>query len=64
MIKSLLKTNDDIAPLILRVLLGAVFLPHGAQKVFGWFGGHGFEGTLKVGDFEMHMADAGFRMNG
>jgi putative oxidoreductase len=21
--------------------------PHGAQKVFGWFGGHGFKGTMK-----------------
>lgn len=46
MIKSLLRTNNDVAPLILRVLLGAVFIPHGAQKVLGWFGGHGFEGTM------------------
>jgi putative oxidoreductase len=22
--------------------------PHGAQKVFGWFGGHGFKGTMKA----------------
>ena len=46
MIKSLLKTNNDVTPLILRVLLGAIFLPHGAQKVLGWFGGHGLEGTM------------------
>lgn len=46
MTKLLFRTNDDVAPLILRVLLGAVILPHGAQKVLGWFGGHGFEGTM------------------
>ena len=46
MIKSLFRTSNDVAPLILRVLLGAVILPHGAQKVLGWFGGHGFEGTM------------------
>ena len=22
-------------------------LPHGAQKVLGWFGGHGFTGTMQ-----------------
>jgi putative oxidoreductase len=26
--------------------LGAVFFPHGAQKVLGWFGGYGFTGTM------------------
>jgi putative oxidoreductase len=25
---------------------GVVFFPHGAQKVLGWFGGHGFSGTM------------------
>ena len=47
MIKKIFKTNDEIAPLILRVLLAVVFFPHGAQKVLGWFGGHGFSGTMK-----------------
>jgi putative oxidoreductase len=46
MIKKLLKTNDDIAGLVLRVLLGVVMLPHGAQKLLGWFGGYGFSGTM------------------
>jgi len=29
-----------------RVALGAIFFAHGAQKVFGWFGGHGLKGTI------------------
>jgi len=46
MIRKLFETDDDLALFILRVLLGIVFLPHGAQKVFGWFGGHGFSATM------------------
>jgi putative oxidoreductase len=46
MFNSLLKTENDSAALVLRVLLGVVFFPHGAQKALGWFGGHGLEGTL------------------
>ena len=47
MIKKLFKTNDAIAPLLLRLGLAVVMFPHGAQKVLGWFGGHGFSGTMK-----------------
>ena len=43
--KKLLETKDDYAALVLRVMLGVVFFPHGAQKVLGWFGGYGFAGT-------------------
>jgi putative oxidoreductase len=46
MYKSLLRTDNDIAPLVLRLALGIVIFPHGAQKVLGWFGGHGFAGTM------------------
>jgi putative oxidoreductase len=42
----LFKTDNDVATLLLRVLLGVVFFPHGAQKVLGWFGGYGFSGTM------------------
>ena len=46
MLTSLLKTKDDSASLVLRVMLGVVMFPHGAQKVLGWFGGYGLAGTL------------------
>lgn len=46
MIKRLIQTDSDIASFVLRILLGIVFFPHGAQKVFGWFGGYGFSGTM------------------
>jgi len=44
--KALFRTNDDLSYLILRVGLGLVMWPHGAQKLLGWYGGFGFSGTL------------------
>jgi putative oxidoreductase len=35
----------DVGLLILRVVVGALFVVHGTQKLFGWFGGYGLEGT-------------------
>ena len=32
--------------LIVRVVLGVIFFAHGAQKLFGWFGGYGLKGTI------------------
>jgi len=34
-----------IGLLILRGVVGALFVGHGVQKLFGWLGGHGIEGT-------------------
>ena len=34
----------DVALLIIRLMLAAVFIYHGGQKLFGWFGGHGLTG--------------------
>ncbi|HEY3191076.1 MAG TPA: DoxX family membrane protein, partial [Solirubrobacteraceae bacterium] len=31
--------------LVTRLLLGGLFFGHGAQKLFGWFGGYGPDGT-------------------
>lgn len=46
MFRRLLATTDDFIPLIARLVLGLVILPHGLQKAFGLFGGYGFEATL------------------
>ena len=42
----LFATDRDFGSLIIRVTLGLIMFPHGAQKLFGWFGGYGFEGTM------------------
>ena len=47
MFRKLIATKDDYAILLIRVVLAAVMFPHGAQKMFGWFGGYGFHGTLQ-----------------
>jgi putative oxidoreductase len=45
----------DLGLLVLRVVVGLVMAAHGAQKLFGWFGGHGLAG---VGGF---FEQLGFR---
>lgn len=35
----------DLGLLIIRLVIGVLFIGHGAQKLFGWFGGHGLKGT-------------------
>ena len=44
--KYLFQTNDNFSYWVSRVILGCVMFPHGAQKLFGWFGGFGFTNTM------------------
>lgn len=44
-IKRLLETDASWASLALRIPVGIIFVGHGAQKLFAWFGGYGLEGT-------------------
>jgi putative oxidoreductase len=39
-------TNDNITATIVRIVLGIVLFPHGAQLLLGWFGGYGFSGSM------------------
>jgi len=45
--------THDIALLLVRLALAVVFVAHGGQKLFGWFGGKGLEGfaptVMKMG---------------
>lgn len=44
-IQRLLHTDKHTTALALRIPVGLIFAAHGAQKLFGWFGGYGLEGT-------------------
>lgn len=50
-----MSTDAHIAPAIARVTLGVVILPHGAQKLLGWYGGYGFAGTMNWFTETMHV---------
>lgn len=45
LLTSLTRTESTFAPLALRLPVAIIFMAHGAQKLFGWFGGYGLEGT-------------------
>lgn len=45
MFDKLLRTENDVVSLVLRLALGIMMFPHGAQKVLGWYGGYGLAGT-------------------
>lgn len=45
MFDRVMRTEADVATLFVRLGLGVVMFPHGAQKVLGWFGGYGLAGT-------------------
>lgn len=50
--------TQDLGLLLLRVALGLVFIAHGLQKAFGWFGGEGLDG------FQATLAEAGYQNAG
>jgi putative oxidoreductase len=53
--RQLFQTYDSWTGLVLRLTLGLVMFPHGAQKLLGWYGGFGFTGTMGVFTETMHL---------
>ncbi len=47
------RTEDTWQNFIVRVSVGAVIFPHGAMKLFGWFGGDGV--SLTIAAFSQHF---------
>ncbi len=57
MFKALLRTDSSKETIFLRLALGAVMFPHGAQKVFGLFGGPGYAKTLEMFTAKLHFPE-------
>ncbi len=55
MFQKLIKTNESAAIAFLRIALGLLIFPHGAQKLLGWFGGYGFTGTMGFFTGTVHL---------
>jgi putative oxidoreductase len=59
MVAQLMQTHPDavfnLFTLVLRLALGFVVLGHGVQKLFGWFGGYGFQGTMNFFTQTVHI---------
>lgn len=44
-VNRIFSSEAGLSGLVLRVSLGLILTAHGAQKLFGWFGGYGLEAT-------------------
>jgi putative oxidoreductase len=55
MLKRLVQTDDSFGMFLVRLALGIVIFPHGAQKLLGWWGGHGFGGTMEFFTTQMGL---------
>lgn len=56
--RRLMQTDNDAGMFLVRLALGLVMFPHGAQKLLGWFGGHGFGGTMQFFTEQMGLPAA------
>jgi putative oxidoreductase len=54
----LFRTSNDLTLTVARLMLALVFLGHGSQKMFGWFGGLGYLRTLELFEDTMGIPPA------
>ena len=47
LIKSVTATQAGFGITVLRIVTGIIFVAHGSQKLFGWFGGYGLQGVAQ-----------------
>ena len=47
MLQKLLQTDADYISTFIRVVAGIIIFPYGMQKLFGWWGGPGIQGSLE-----------------
>jgi putative oxidoreductase len=55
MLRNLFSTDPDWTLTAIRFILGVVFFAHGAQKMFGWFGGPGLKETVRTMHEFLHL---------
>ena len=53
--QKIFSTNNDWTGLIIRLTIGLILFPHGAQKMLGIFGGYGFNGTMSFFTATLHL---------
>jgi putative oxidoreductase len=58
MFRKLISTDNDWMLTLMRLVLGAVFFAHGAQKLLGWFGGFGYTATMTAFSQQMGIPAA------
>lgn len=55
MFRKLLATTPDKTLAFMRIMVGLVYFPHGAQKMLGLFGGYGFSATMQFFTSQAHI---------
>ena len=53
--KKFLRSSNDVTIALMRLVLGIVFFAHGSQKAMGWFGGYGWNGTMRAFTGMLHI---------
>ena len=53
--QTIFSTSNDWTGLITRFTIGLILFPHGAQKLLGWFGGYGFNGSMAFFTDTVHL---------